>query len=279
MKLVNLRPTFQSTFAHKVISPVVAQFARRGAALIAPPVCALCAAAGQAAEGIWGMDLCEHCEAACPLLVSPCPRCALPGRPTPGRPTPGRPTPRSGAGPCADCTVRPPPYDAVVAAFTYDFPVDHMVRELKFHQELSYGRVLGQLLGRARRARSEPLPALVVPMPLHRSRYVARGFNQAEEIARHAARSLGLPFSRRVLQRRRATLEQSELDATARQHNVRGAFCLAKRPAAVCVALVDDVLTTGSTAAEAARVLKDGGATRVEVWVAARALPWRAAGE
>ena len=138
-------------------------------------------------------------------------------------------------------------------------------------------RVLGKLLARARGERAEPLPELVLPMPLHRSRFVARGFNQAEEIARHAARALGLPCNRRLLQRPRATLEQSELDAPARQRNVRGAFHLARRPAAACVALVDDVLTTGSTAAEAARMLKTGGVARVEVWVVARALSGRAA--
>ncbi|HEV7633729.1 MAG TPA: ComF family protein [Steroidobacteraceae bacterium] len=259
MKLVNPHSHVPSTFAHKVINPLLLQLARRGAGLLAPPVCGLCGAQGQATAGVWGLDLCTHCEASLPRLASPCPRCALP---------------RAAAGPCADCTVRPPPYDAVVAAFAYDFPVDRMVRELKFHHDLSHARVLGQLLARARRERAEPLPDRVLPMPLHRSRYVARGFNQAGEIARHAARALGLSLSQRVLQRRRATLEQSDLSAAARQHNVRGAFELRRRPAAACVALVDDVLTTGSTAAEAARVLKDAGVARVEVWVAARALPW-----
>jgi len=234
------------------------QIARR----IAPPVCALCGGDGQPGETVWGLDLCRHCEAACPVLPVTCPRCA---------------TPAEGTGPCSCCVVQPPPYEMVVAPFRYAHPVDHMVRSLKFEGDLMYGRILGELLARARRSRSGPLPSRVVPVPLHRSRFVERGFNQAEVLARHAAARLGLPAGVRLLERRRATLEQSGLSAAERPGNLQEAFrCRGACPPQV--ALVDDVLTTGSTAREAARALRSAGAVRVEVWVAARALPRRPEG-
>lgn len=229
---------------------------QRLAAIVAPPVCALCGGDGQAGETIWGLDLCRWCEGACPRLPPGCPRCGEPG---------------STAGPCPGCVVRPPPFELVVAPFRYAHPVDHMVRSLKFEQDLAFGRVLGELVARARRTRPGPLPTLVVPVPLHRSRFVERGFNQAEAVARPAAARLGLRIAPRLLERRRATQAQSGLPAAQRAGNLHEAF-RTRGPCPAHVALVDDVLTTGSTARAAARALRMAGATRVEVWVAARAV-------
>jgi ComF family protein len=216
---------------------------RAGAGLIAPPTCCLCGGPGQdVATSPWGLDLCVHCEAACPRLP----------------------------GPCADCTVQPLPYDALWAAFAYAPPVDALVRELKFHDALPHARVLGMLIA-AHRGPAGDLPDAVVPVPLSRARFAERGFNQATEIARHAARQLGLPLRAGLLRRPRDTRAQSGLGAIDRRANLQGAFAVAASPPPR-VALVDDVLTTGSTAAEAARTLKTAGAVRVEVWVAAKAL-------
>jgi ComF family protein len=231
------------------------------AELLAPPHCYLCQGPGQTLPAPWGLDLCLHCQQACPLLPTACPRCGLPAA-----------TPLLAGQHCADCTVRPPPYDAVFAAFVYDPPVDELVRDLKFHGALAPGRILGLLLAAQRRASGLPLPAVVIPMPLHRERLVSRGFNQATLIASVAARQLHLPLRARLLQRVRATAPQSGLSASARQHNLQGAFVARPLAGLGPVALVDDVLTTGSTAAAAARALKAAGASRVEVWVAARAL-------
>jgi ComF family protein len=162
------------------------------------------------------------------------------------------------------------PWACLVAPYRYAFPVDHCVRALKFHGQLEYGRVLGTLIAEARRARGAPLPALVVPVPLHASRYRERGFNQAAVIARFAARGLGIPLASRALERVRATAEQSHLPAAARAVNVAGAFRASTPLVGQRVALVDDVLTTGSTATAAASALREAGAVEVELWVAAR---------
>ena len=270
-RTVNCKASAADTSAQFLTSAVLRSW--RGllgltAELLAPPHCYLCQGPGQALPAPWGLDLCGHCHQACPQLPPACPRCGLPASTPLAQVRP----PASGQH-CADCTVRPPPYDAVFAAFAYDPPVDELVRDLKFHGALAPGRILGLLLAAQRRASGLPLPDLVIPMPLHRDRLVSRGFNQATLIASVAARQLQLPLRPRLLQRVRATAPQSGLSAGARQHNLQGAFVARPLAGLGPVALVDDVLTTGSTATAAARALKAAGASRVEVWVAARALP------
>jgi ComF family protein len=107
-------------------------------------------------------------------------------------------------------------------------------------------------------------------MPLHRSRLRERGFNQAVELARPLARRLAVPLAADLVQRVRPGRPQSGLEKSRRRANVRGAFALRRPLDAWHVAVVDDVLTTGATAAELAGVLKAAGAERVEVWVVAR---------
>lgn len=163
-----------------------------------------------------------------------------------------------------------PPFVGVLAPWRYDYPADAMIRALKFHGECCFARVFGQLLARERGRLTEPLPDLLIPLPLHARRRVERGYNQAAELARHAARPLRLQVGERWLQRVRVTREQSGLSAPARRRNVRNAFRADLAVRGRRVALLDDVITTGSTAGAAARALLDAGATAVELWVVAR---------
>jgi ComF family protein len=161
----------------------------------------------------------------------------------------------------------------VWAALSYEYPVDRLVAAAKFHRELHAARTLGELLAlHLDRARPGPPPDLLVPVPLHRRRLAARGYNQAVEIARPLAALSGAPLALRLCERTRATPEQSGLPAAARRRNLRGAFAARGRCDGARVAIVDDVVTTGSTAAALARALRDAGAAEVEVWAAARAL-------
>ncbi len=216
-----------------------------------PPTCLLCGAAGYA-----GRDLCVGCAADLPRPQPACPRCgdALPG---------------AGEWLCGRCQRRPPPFDAAWAALRYAAPVDRLFVDLKFRGRLAAAKLLAQLLEEAVRAADRP--EALIPVPLHRGRLRERGFNQALELARPLAHRMHLPLLRDVVVRRRATAPQTVVEAAARRRNLRGAFAV-NRPLAVRhVALIDDVMTTGSTLTELSTVLKRAGVQRIQLWVAGRA--------
>ncbi|MDX9740996.1 MAG: ComF family protein [Gammaproteobacteria bacterium] len=212
-------------------------------------ICLLCAGGG-AERG-----LCAGCRSDLPWQGAACLRCALP---------------LATDAICGACLRAPPPQDGAWSAFDYRPPLDFMIRRLKFHSDLSWARVLGGLMAEEIPRRCDERPDLIVPVPLHRRRLAARGYNQALELARPLARRLGVPLAGDLCQRLRPTLEQTALDAAARRANVRAAFAVRRSPPAT-VAIVDDVLTTGSTVAALAQSLRRAGAKRVLVWVCARA--------
>jgi ComF family protein len=162
-------------------------------------------------------------------------------------------------------------------ALRYEPPIDQMIRELKYQGVIANARVLGVLLAQRVRERAAPLPGLLVPVPLHPARLRERGFNQAAAIARHASRMLEIPVAPRAVRRVRDSPSQTALDMSQRHRNVRGAFAVSgERPLrrlldAGHVAIVDDVMTTGSTLQELRKVLLSAGVSRVDLWAVARA--------
>jgi ComF family protein len=175
---------------------------------------------------------------------------------------------------CGICQQHLPPFDRTHALFAYQPPVDAFIHQLKYRQQLTYARLLGDLLAEGFAARlAPPYPELVLPVPLHWTRLWQRGFNPAVELAKPVARRLGVPVALDSVRRVRATPPQARLAAAQRQTNVRGAFALVKPLRAAHVAVFDDVMTSGNTAGEIARLLRQAGAARVEVWAAARTVP------
>jgi ComF family protein len=220
-----------------------------------PPTCLLCGAPG--AEGL---DLCAGCLADLPQNATACGRCALP---LPPSAPPGAL--------CGACQRRAPPHHATLAPLRYEGVVPFLVTGLKFQRRMSHARLLGALLFRALVPLAEqPRPQLILPVPLHPQRHRERGFNQALEIVREPARRLGIPLDTRSCARQRSTRPQSGLDAAARRRNLRGAFVTTRRPSADHVVIFDDVITTGHTVAELARVVRASGVPRVDVWSVAR---------
>jgi len=117
-------------------------------------------------------------------------------------------------------------------------------------------------------------PDMLIPVPLHNWRMTKRGFNQAYELGSYVGKVLEIPLLTCALRRRQNTKAQSGLSRKQRRKNVRGAFYWhGPRKPGRHIALVDDVMTTGTTVTECARVLKKAGAKRVDVWVATRAIP------
>ena len=161
----------------------------------------------------------------------------------------------------------------VIAPFEYRFPIDRLVQRFKYGGDLAVGHWLAREL--AARASSASRPQVLVPVPVTRARLRSRGFNQAAQIARVVSRALRIPVSLRALERVRDSPPQSALGRRARRGNLRGAFACRARLDGRHVALVDDVITTGATAAAASHALKRAGAARVEVWALARTPdPW-----
>lgn len=224
-----------------------------------PATCLLCGAAGAN-----GRELCAGCHADLPWNRGACARCA---GPLPA----GTRTPAD----CARCLQHPPLHDAAWSPLRYERPVDWLITGLKFHERLGNARVLGELaadlLAPAYRRFPKLRPQLLIPVPLHEARLRQRGYNQAAEIARPLSRLLGIPLEVAGCTRTRATAAQMDLDARHRSVNVRGAFTCTLDLRKKRVAILDDVVTTGHTVNEFARVLKRAGAARVEVWSLARA--------
>jgi ComF family protein len=225
-----------------------------------PPHCLLCGLESEAGR------LCAPCRADLPRSRHHCRQCGLPLRTFEDDDI---------ALSCGACLRSPPRWRQAVAALDYRFPVDRLVCRFKFRRDLACGAVLKEELLAAVLQRAGPLPELIVPVPLHRWRQAGRAFNQSELLARYLGRSLGLPVASGLLLRARRTRAQSGLDAADRRRNVRGAFrCPPARAALLqgrTLALVDDVLTTGTTLAECCRTLQRAGAGGISVWVAARA--------
>jgi ComF family protein len=163
----------------------------------------------------------------------------------------------------------PSPLTSAIAKLEYAFPVDAAIKAMKFNRRLDYIPAFTDLLLDSMVDLPGDVDALV-PVPLHWRRQAARGFNQAEELCRPLTACTGLPTLRNV-KRTRATPYQSALDAGQRHSNLKSAFTVRGEINAQHVLIVDDVITTGETCGQLARVLLENGAKRVSALAIARA--------
>ena len=214
-----------------------------------PGSCLLCGADSQ------GNLLCPPCADDLPALSTTCcPICA-------DQTTHGER--------CGACLREAPHFERTIALYRYDFPADRIIHALKYGHQLAVAawgaRMLAEQIG------TEPYD-WVIPLPLHPERLRERGFNQSAEIAREFGNWAKIPVDRSNVLRTRATPPQAELPHKARHKNVRGAFECRADFSGQRLLLIDDVMTTGATANECARVLKLHGAAEVAVAVIARAL-------
>ncbi len=170
---------------------------------------------------------------------------------------------------CGACLDHPPRFDRATAVFAYSFPVDALVHAFKYGGNLLIARVLGHALGLA--VAGECMD-VIIPMPLSAERLRSRGFNQAHEIARRVGSVTGIPVTAALCRKVVDTQPQAALPWKERARNVRGAFVCDADLNGKKVAVIDDVMTTGSTLNELARNLKRAGAVEVRGWTVARAL-------
>jgi len=222
-----------------------------------PGACLLCGL-GAAHE----IDLCAACEQSLPRLGPHCDICA-------------QPLTRSAT--CGRCLSKRPSFNSVKAPLLYQYPVDLLLQRFKFKGQLAAGKVLSQLLARHLKAQIGnghcTQPDLLIPVPLHWKKRFARGFNQSEEIARELSQQLNIKYCRHAIKRILNTPAQHQLSRHERLDIPPHTFApgpARKLLAGARIALVDDVLTTGSTAQALSQRLLKEGAISVEIWLLAR---------
>ncbi|MDQ7016216.1 MAG: ComF family protein [Gammaproteobacteria bacterium] len=221
---------------------------------IYPQHCLLCHASSQ------NISLCQGCQNELPSNHNACWHCA--------QPLEG--AAQHSALICAHCLKKPLTIDRCIVPFRYHSPIDFMVKQLKFQQKLVYAPLIAELMLFSLKQETD-LPQLILPVPLHSARLQQRGFNQSQEIALHLAKLLNLTCRYDLLTRRINTRSQTELTAKLRQKNIKGAFQVRKTIPAKRIALIDDVMTSGSTANELAKTVKQAGVEEVQLWAFARA--------
>ncbi len=219
---------------------------------------ATCAGCGLALESPETCPLCPDCLKSLPRSQPPwCKRC-------------GRSLVYLGTGVevCVDCRKRPPAFDQAISPCPYEGAIREFLVAFKYQGRFSLAPFLAELLAEAVRERlgSDPADG-VVPVPLFPTRLRERTFNQAQILAQALASRLGLPCIGNLLTRQKPTPPQTQLRKEERLRNVQGAFELKADPRihSLRILLVDDVFTTGATVNSCAKLLKEGGASRVIV--------------
>ena len=244
-------------FNHLLNFGLLTAFAKSGVTNILPlkwlsTQCLLCAS-------VQGGDLgiCTACLKDLPWHNAlHCPQCSLP----------------SNGLLCGTCINAPPAFDATLAIFTYDYPVDKLLQHYKYKEMLHLSNIFGTLLSTKLAAQVKNIDA-IIPMPMHQTRLKERGFNQALEIARLVAKNLQIPLNYKVCQRTKLTPPQASLPLKLRIKNIHGVFECSENLQGKRVAIIDDVMTTGASLNELAKTIKKAGAGHVECWVIARTLP------
>jgi ComF family protein len=202
-------------------------------------------------------SFCADCWRKLEFLQGGCERCGLPLKGTE-------------AVTCGACLAQPPRLDRIRSAVAYDEISRSIALRLKYGRKIALARTMSRymrpLMGEL------PSGALLVPVPLHRRRLWTRGFNQSAIVARELSRRTGVPVAVDALRRTRATPPLKGMGMRQRRRTVAGAFRSTMELRGRSVILIDDVLTTGSTANACARVLKRAGAERVDLISWARVL-------
>jgi ComF family protein len=167
---------------------------------------------------------------------------------------------------CGRCISSPQPYDECFCPYQFESPISEQIRDFKYHERPELAKPLAQVLAREISANQLELPDLLVPVPMHLSRLRSRGYNQSARLAQELGKILSIEADYNLLIKTHNTTPQAKLGLNQRSINLKGSFTVKHSVQARKVAIVDDVVTTGATAAEIAKILKRNGVEYVQVW-------------
>ena len=215
---------------------------------IFPSKCALCSDPSQ-------LGFCDLCQQLLPWKNDYCDICAS------ELTTPGI---------CGACQARPPRYQKAIIPFHYQPPISEHIQKLKYHNQFYYAYCFSRIMANYIVSQSVELPQAIVPIPLHRRRIYTRGFNQVIEIAKGLSGELKIKVDTSILSREKNTTTQTGLSERDRIKNMEHAFRANEKTNYSHVAILDDVVTSGSTVNEAADTLIQAGVGKVSVWAIAK---------
>lgn len=174
---------------------------------------------------------------------------------------------------CGACLQHAPAFDHTLAVFRYAYPLDRMLHQFKYHQQLAWGHLFADAMWpRLTGGTANAQPDVLMPVPMHVNRLRQRGFNHALELAKEISRHWPCQLETEGCQRLIDTPTQAGMDMQTRTRNLRGAFATEQLWTGRHVLLVDDVMTTGASMHAVAKRLKQSGASRVTALVLARTL-------
>ncbi len=218
--------------------------------LLNPALCFSCGIPVNADEFI-----CGYCFDSLQQVDNPCPGCGLPNRINNRL--------------CTTCHSNHPQWQHMIAPLIYTGQVRRLIHDIKFNEQI---QLVKALLSRLHHCYQQRPVEILMPVPLHPTRLFERGFNQSEEIAQLLSRYLNIPVDNTSLQRIKSTQPQSGLSLNKRLKNLMQAFSYQPIAPYQSIALIDDVITSGSTMKEICKKLKKTGVGHIEVWSLARVI-------
>jgi ComF family protein len=171
---------------------------------------------------------------------------------------------------CGACLKQKPLFDNTQILFNYQYPVNRLIKAFKFNSRPELAKCFAERLANKLMRQKPSAPEIIVPVPLHNKRQRARGYNQSLELARQLGHRLGSKVSHSLCSRTKNTGPQSTQSMKTRGTNVKNAFALSEGQIPKHIAIMDDVITTGSTVNELASLFKKAGCRHIDVWAVAR---------
>jgi len=167
---------------------------------------------------------------------------------------------------CGRCLNAPPYFDICFCPFSYQDEIKRLIQDFKYYEQPQLSSALAAMFTKELHDNAIELPQLLIPVPCHISRLRARGYNQSQLLALALSKQLDIPIDLKVIVKNKKTEPQVNQTVKNRRNNLRNCFKMQKTISAKSVAIIDDVVTTGATANEIAKILKKNGVDYIQIW-------------